>query len=321
MVAPTPTVKRKSKKRAIIFLAIVVIIATVAGIFYPQIKSLVLPKWEEFQYEKAISLIAEENYDEAKSILATLTNYSAEETNYLYAQISFQQSEYEEAANRWDDLGEYKDAADLSKEARYQFVLTLLAEEKYDVARPQLRKLGDYKNSAELVKECCYHLGMKSFNDGQYQNSFAYFHEAEDYGDSEEMAKQASLELENQQLEKQKSQAKQGISLQFVATNHFTTPGTFEVHSVTARLSEDSKWYTFEVDCTLPDNMNSSFFDPPNGNTFMIKDIDGKSGRNTYTYTISRAEVKSVASVTIKFFKSDNDRGYVLFNFKKNQLY
>ena len=65
-----------------------------------------------------------------------------------------------------------------------------------------------------------------------------------------------------------------------------------------------------------------SFFNPPDGNAFMLTNHNGTAGRNIYTFTVSRKTVKAPISVTIRFnldSKYRENTGWAYFN--TSQLY
>ena len=101
--------------------------------------------------------------------------------------------------------------------------------------------------------------------------------------------------------------------LKFSTIDKFQNKGNFKIHSITVFLSENRNNYIFTIDCTLPKEMQISFFNPPNGTIFMLKENNGKKGRGTYTFTVSREKIKSIKNVSMKFNFDDKDYGLVSF--------
>ena len=115
-LARIAAIKRERRKKIFSALATIVIIAGIA--FAYQWTNVIYPTQ---QYDKAMDLIAEKNYEEAYAIL--------------------------------DELGDFKDAAEQIPLSEYNRGLELAAEGNYEEAYFLFQKLGDYKDCTSLMEE------------------------------------------------------------------------------------------------------------------------------------------------------------------------
>ena len=75
------------------------------------------------------------------------------EQNYKKAMKLSEAGQYQEAAEAFEQLGDYKDSADLVREMRYDHAVALSEAGQYMEATEAFEQLGDYKDSADLVQE------------------------------------------------------------------------------------------------------------------------------------------------------------------------
>ena len=359
--ANNEAIEKKKKRKIPIIVAVILFVVVVVVALFPILKNTILPQWKEGEYEKVSAYIENEDYASADKILKkmiSLEKITGEDKNidYYYAKISLKKGKHKKAIEEFESLGSFKDSADLYCEAKYQYSNALIEEEKYEEAVNQLETLGDYKDSANILintkNKMKYDEAVEKVSKGEYQSAIRMFKNLGEYSDSkEQLAKSYYLLGEEQFKNKEWDNAissfksagdykdskekitevenariqywKNGVSLKFDITDNFTTEGAFKVHSITAKLSDSEKKYTFVVDVTLPANMIMSFFNPPDGTLFMLVNKDAKTDRNAYTFTVSRETIKSVNSVTVKFTisHSANKKDYGFASFNTNQLY
>ena len=352
-------VTEKKKKRKIpIVVAVILFVAVVAVALFPIFKDTILPQWKEVEYEKVSVYIENEDYVSAEKILSIMTTLEKitgedQSIDYYYAKITLQKGKYEDAIKEFESLGSFEDSVELCCEARYQYANTLIEEEKYEEAVSQLKTLGDYKDSAEILinteNKIKYDEAVEKVSESEYQSAIRMFKNLGEYSDSKEKISEcyyllAEEQFENKEWDKAISSFKSagnykdskdkinevenariqywkdGVSVKYKTNNGFTsTKGDFIIHSVTVKLSENEKNYIFVIDCTLPKNMNISFFNPPSGTSFKIIEKSGKAGRNTYTFTVSKKKVKDVNSISMKFNFVDDDCSWL--SIETNQLY
>lgn len=270
-----------------------------------------------------------------------------DEQKYVAAILYRDCEKYVAATEIFSQLGSYKDSTQqyiaCKQERDYVSALDSINLGLYDRALENLEHLSGYKDSDELLKKASYFAGIKYFNTGVYQHAIAYFETAGDYENAAEKlaeaqnllkqeknaaaqqaAKRAAEQKAAQEAQRKAllEEFKKGKALKYTTRNEFKNR-QFTVHSVIAKLSEDEKTYTIFVDCTLPKDMYTGIFNPPDGDIFKMSKNNGKEGRHTYTYTIPRAKLKSVKEVTNKYTiahtKTNKDVGWMFF--KTDQLY
>lgn len=87
-----------------------------------------------------------------QSITAGSDGTQAED--YAAAQRLLESGEYEAAADAFEQLNDYADAAERSRSARYAYAREKMDEKAYDVARDQFLLLGDYEDAPERADRC-----------------------------------------------------------------------------------------------------------------------------------------------------------------------
>lgn len=100
--------------------------------------------------------------------------------------------------------------------------------------------------------------------------------------------------------------------LQWNSTNLLQT-GSYTIHSYQVQTL-DNGCLRFTIDYTAPEGMRISVFDPPNGNTFMLFLNNTGSSRTSQSFDLKREDVKKAGSITINFYRADNDRFFVFTN-------
>lgn len=122
------------------------------------------------------------------------------EKNYKEAVQMYESNQYEEAAEKFNKLGSYKDSISYllniriiidDWESNYLYALELRDKCQYQDAIKVFEKLENYKDSAEMIdeiKELEYLDAIKQFNDKNYEQAFTYFLALEDYKDSVDKA-------------------------------------------------------------------------------------------------------------------------------------
>lgn len=137
------------KKNKIIILTIIVLIFVILGLificWYSKYKT----------YNKAETLLQEENYVEAKNYFNKIKNYKDSnikilECDYLNANYLYEIQEYEKAYNIYILLDNYKDSRDLALKSNYELAKQYANEEKYSEAYIEFLKLRNYEESEQL---------------------------------------------------------------------------------------------------------------------------------------------------------------------------
>ena len=96
-------------------------------------------------------------------------------SNYNAAVKAMNSGSYDEAAEIFASLSDYKDSATQVKECQYQKAAALNAAGKYDEAAEIFASLGDYKDSATQVKESQYQKAAALNAAGKYDEAYAVY--------------------------------------------------------------------------------------------------------------------------------------------------
>lgn len=92
--------------------------------------------------------------------------------------------DYEDAREEFEELGDFKDSAQLITECDYKEAKDLMEAGDYVSAQIIFEKLGDYEDSAEKLAECNYRIAQAYYADGDYENALTHFQAAGDYSDA-----------------------------------------------------------------------------------------------------------------------------------------
>ena len=122
---------------------------------------------------------------------------SSREAYYTEAAALYEAGDYAGAAEAFDRLNEYRDAAQRAAQAReadatqtsYLHAGRLMDNERYEDAREIYLSLGDYRDSAALAVEAEYRRGRELIETGDYEQARALFEELGAYKDAEEISK------------------------------------------------------------------------------------------------------------------------------------
>ncbi len=83
-----------------------------------------------------------------------LTGVLGGNKNYDRAMELYKSGQFGEAATVFDQLGDYKDSAEMANSCRYQQAKNAYSQEKYEQALQLFQRLGSYKDSADWVEKC-----------------------------------------------------------------------------------------------------------------------------------------------------------------------
>ena len=115
--------------------------------------------------------------------------------DYKKATNAYTQGDYAAAALLFEQLGDYKDSAELLKDCRYQQALQRIADEEYDEALALLEPLGEYKDSAERIPACRYGKALQLMDKGNYDEALALLEPLGEYQDSAEQARECRYQM------------------------------------------------------------------------------------------------------------------------------
>ena len=156
---PTPIILKERREKTRKNLIIAGVIALIIGI--PVTLAIVIPAKKQAENEK----------------------------QYTKAQNLYAEGKYEEAGEILNELDDYEDASELSKEitsqTEYSKAKELFTAGKYDDAKNIFEELGEYLDSAELAEKCSYQANfdeaMELYYDHKYPEATWAFQEIGDY--------------------------------------------------------------------------------------------------------------------------------------------
>ena len=159
----------------------------------------------ENEYAAASALLAEGEYDNAKSAFEALKDYAdaekmAKESVYQKGKKQLADGQFDEAKATFESLEDYADAQTMVKESVYQKGKKQLADEQFDEAKATFEALEDYADAQTMAKESVYQKGKKQLADGQFDDAEATFESLEDYADAQTMVKESVYQKGKKQL-------------------------------------------------------------------------------------------------------------------------
>ena len=145
----------------------------------------------ENEYAAASALLAEGEYDNAKSAFEALKDYAdaekmAKESVYQKGKKQLADGRFDEAKATFESLKDYSDAETMVKESVYQKGEKLLAVGQFDEAKATFETLKDYSDAETMAKESVYQKGKKQFADGLFAEAEATFDTLGEYSDTKE---------------------------------------------------------------------------------------------------------------------------------------
>lgn len=182
-----------------------VVAVCIGGVVYTNMT--IIP---DIKYNKAVSLIESESYDEAFALLEDIGSYKNAEGVYRYAKdyveacSALESGSYSEAISGFNYLAssDYKDSRKLLEQAidmQYEKGLSLLESGTYDEAIECFKSLGYYKDSKEQLEKALdgnnlsqYENALSLFETSSYKEAFEIFHSLGNYKDSDEKEKQCA---------------------------------------------------------------------------------------------------------------------------------
>ena len=108
---------------------------------------------------------------------------------YEEATVLAEQGNYQEAAQKFAELGDYEDSATKAQQAQllydYGVAQALLAEGKFDAAIELFEQLGNFEEAPQMLMEAKYQYGVKLFNSGSKGRGVALLYSLGDYKDAQ----------------------------------------------------------------------------------------------------------------------------------------
>ncbi len=141
------------RKKLLIIAAAVLVVVVLA---YYLIACVILP---QSRYTAAEELLVAGKYEEAAQAFAEMGEYKdaadmVQEVKYVQAEALFQQGDLALARTKFVQLGNYKDASDRVNECKYKQAEEFFQQEKFNEAQRIFRELGNYKDAPDRMEEC-----------------------------------------------------------------------------------------------------------------------------------------------------------------------
>ncbi len=115
--------------------------------------------------------------------------------DYKKAMSMYENGQYEEAAAKFTELGDYENSQDMVTTCKYEAAKALFDAGNYEEAKKAFVGLGNYENSADYMTECDYNSACALFDAGDYEGAIALFETIPDFKDSQDKIKSANKEL------------------------------------------------------------------------------------------------------------------------------
>lgn len=200
--------RKKVRKAAAITVPILIVIAVIIALMPGGIK----PAIDNLSaYNDAKKLLADGSYDEAKLAFSELGDFlKAEEmvleSDYQKADSLCAKGEYEQAIDVWNSISEYSDSTERSAAAEeawhepdYQAALAMMEDEDFIAASELFASLGGYKDADDKSVECIelkkaedYDKASADLKNGNYKEAESIFKFLDDYKDAAAQRKAAA---------------------------------------------------------------------------------------------------------------------------------
>lgn len=108
------------------------------------------------------------------------------ENNYKEAEQLMADKKYDLAAEVYAELGDFEDAEEKFKAAKYSHAALLEEAENYEAAKEIYAELKTYEDSMAKVSSCTYNIALKALDDGKFDDAKVLFESVKDYADSKD---------------------------------------------------------------------------------------------------------------------------------------
>ena len=119
-------------------------------------------------------------------ICITVLPKKINENNYKEAEQLMADKKYDLAAEVYAELGDFEDAEEKFKAAKYSHAALLEEAENYEAAKEIYAELKTYEDSMAKVSSCTYNIALKALDDGKFDDAKALFESVKDYADSKD---------------------------------------------------------------------------------------------------------------------------------------
>lgn len=166
----------------------------------------------ECRYQLAMQAEADGRYARAYAEYTDLGEYkdcpdkaARFENEYAAATVLLAEGEYDNAKSAFEALKDYADAEKMAKESVYQKGKKQLADGQFDEAKATFEALEDYADAQTMVKESVYQKGKKQLDDGQYDLALSTFSALGTYRKAYDDASYAQSRIDMQKGDYQKA--------------------------------------------------------------------------------------------------------------------
>lgn len=199
--APPVKPPKKRKSNAIFIVLGLIVIALCVGANY-----LLLDLSTNAKYFDAKELYAEGYYADAQMLFEELGDYkNAAEwitiTKYASAISQYESGDYLGAMDTFQALGSYADSLRWTIASQYQYGLTLLSEGDYARAREHLVIASEYEDTEALIQSCDYAIAIQTLEEGDYTTAITMLEELGEYEGSDTLVRSSTYSAAIQLLE------------------------------------------------------------------------------------------------------------------------
>lgn len=159
----------------------------------------------ECDYQKAISIYSNREFEEAMKIFATIPNYKEAKDYYYKCGYQIANEYYEDgdipnAIDSFYKIKAYEDSNEILSQLANQFYedgMNLYDSKKYDEAIEKFQFLAKYnfKDSKSMISQCYYRDGLNKYNSGDFTGARDSFGNILEYKDSNAMYKECTYRI------------------------------------------------------------------------------------------------------------------------------
>lgn len=182
---PEKVKNKKGHKGLVLVILIILLAGVLAGLKYgPDLIN-------NYKYDKAVELADSGNFEEAVKAFNELGQYSdsqekSRECEYNHALKLEKEGKYAEAKLAFENLGVYQDALTRAQACAYNEGKEALENKNFKVASQIFMDLGDYGDSKEMVKECSYRNALSLIENKEYKSAIEILTAIKKYSDAKD---------------------------------------------------------------------------------------------------------------------------------------
>ena len=188
--------KARNKKIAVVTIISLIVIALV----YFSLTMIIIPN---IKYDKAVNLMDEDKYEDAKEIFEQLGELQDSKNKLAECNINIQyqsavdlmnEKKYSEATDTFKEIRGFKDSTEKYNECMYEYATVLMDEKKYSEAADIFKEIRGFKDSVEKYIKCTYEYANVLMEEKKYGDAADLFEKISDYKDSKTKQKECKYE-------------------------------------------------------------------------------------------------------------------------------